>query len=166
MKKIIATAGLAFGLSSGLFASASFAEGHEADAPRALSPATPYEFAEQYGAASASMSAEAVASYYSDSVLSIPFKGESTTRTGSAVNIAALTGLFSGLKERGVSSLRLTDHTITQLSNHFATVRMRWELSDTDGQIKNTVMSTYVIRLEEPGWRVVTILEMGSPHGP
>lgn len=131
-----------------------------------LQPATLHDFAAQYGAASEAMSAEAVASFYSDSVVSIPYKGVSTTWHGKGEQVEALAGFFSGVKDRGVSSLRLADYTTTQLSNDFATARLRWELTKADSEAVTVVMSTYVLRLEDPGWRAVAILEMGAPQAP
>lgn len=138
----------------------------DTESPRALSPATPYEFVEQYAAASAAMSAERVASFYTSEVRSIPFTGASRMMSGNSQQREELAGLFTSLPERGITSLQLTDYAITQISEHFAFTRLRWELKTSDGDIANTINSTYVLRLEEAGWRVVTILEMGAPHGP
>lgn len=129
-------------------------------------PATPQEFAEGYGAASASLSSEAVASFYSNEVTSIPYKGESYVMTGKAEQRERLAGFFTSLDSRGITALVLSDYTITQISDHFAFARLRWDLSQADGTVANTVNSTYVLRLENAGWRAVTILEMGKPHGP
>lgn len=129
-------------------------------------PQTPHDFAALYGAASASHSAEAVASFYGDVVISFAHTGTMRTMAGKEQQVAELAAFYDGLKKRGITSLRLTDYTITELSNEFATSRMRWELADADGNVKNTVLSTYVIRRELPGWRVVSILEMGAPRPP
>ena len=131
-----------------------------------LVPATPQEFVKLYAAASAAMSAEAVAGFYNPDVTSIPFKGPSRVMRGNAQQQKELGGLFENLKSRGIVSLTLADYAITQISDHFAFVRLRWELSKSDGAISNVINSTYVLRLEDVGWRVATILEMGKPHGP
>ncbi len=85
---------------------------------------------------------------------------------GNAQQRAELAGFFKTLKERGITSLSLTDYTVIEISNDFAFTRLRWELSNATGQVENTVMSTYVLRAEEAGWRAVGILEMGAPHAP
>lgn len=131
-----------------------------------LFPATPQEFAQLYGAASASKSAEAVASFYSAEVRSVPFKGDPYIMSGKEEQRERLAGFFEGVSARGISGLILSDYAITQISDHFAFARLRWDLTTADGVVVNTVNSTYVIRLEEAGWRVVSILEMGRPHGP
>ncbi|MEQ8733585.1 MAG: DUF4440 domain-containing protein [Rhodospirillaceae bacterium] len=130
-----------------------------------LVPATPHDFVTLYAAASAAMSAEAVASFYHEDVTSIPFAGPSRVMRGNAQQQEELQGLFDSLASRGIASLILADYSITQLSDHFATTRLRWELSQADGKTVNVINSTYVIRREDTGWRVVTILEMGKPHG-
>ncbi len=138
----------------------------QTDSNIGLMPATPHEFAERYGAASASLSAEAVAAFYSNEVTSIPYRGESYVMTGKTEQQELLSGFFTGLDGRGITALVLSDYTITQLSDHFAFARLRWDLSKEDGTVANTINSTYVLRLEDAGWRAVTILEMGKPHGP
>ncbi len=157
---------LALALCLGLYSSVSTAEEHEPDSSSAVTPATPYEFAKMYGAASEAMSAEAVASLYSDVLVSIPHTGDYSQMIGFEEQRAALDGFFSGLKERGITSLRLADFSINQISNDFAFARLRWELSTSPDVVVNTVMSTYVIRREENGWRAVSILEMGGPQAP
>ncbi|MEQ8508687.1 MAG: DUF4440 domain-containing protein [Rhodospirillaceae bacterium] len=134
-------------------------------AGQALVPATPQDFVTLYAVASAAMSAEAVASFYHEEVTSIPFAGPSRVMRGNAQQQEELQGLFDSLASRGIASLILADYSITQLSDHFATTRLRWELSQADGKTVNVINSTYVIRREDSGWRVVTILEMGKPHG-
>ena len=141
-------------------------------ADQALVPATPQDFVTLYAVASAAMSAEAVASFYHEEVTSIPFAGPSRVMRGNAQQQEELQGLFDSLASRGIASLIrgiasliLADYSITQLSDHFATTRLRWELSQADGKTVNVINSTYVIRREDSGWRLVTILEMGKPHG-
>lgn len=134
-------------------------------ADQALVPATPQDFVTLYAVASAAMSAEAVASFYHEEVTSIPFAGPSRVMRGNAQQQEELQGLFDSLASRGIASLILADYSITQLSDHFATTRLRWELSQADGKTVYVINSKYVIRREDSGWRVVTILEMGKPHG-
>lgn len=141
------------------------AQGAAADSESIQKPATPQEFVELYAAASASMSAEAVASFYNEEVTSIPFTGSSRVMRGKAQQREELDGLFVSLESRGIVSLKLADYAIMQLSDHFALTRLRWELARADDTVANVVNSTYVLRLEDVGWRVVTILEMGAPHG-
>lgn len=154
-------------LVSGFYATALFAADTSASTtPPKLFPATPHEFTQLYAAASASLSSEAVASFYSAEVRSIPFQGESYIMMGQAKQQELLAGFFDGLAARKISALTLSDYAITQISDHFAITRLRWDLSGADGTNVRTINSTYVIRLEDTGWRVVTILEMGQPHGP
>lgn len=127
---------------------------------------TPHDFVRLYAAASASKSAAAVASYYGAEVRSVPFQGEPYIMTGKEEQEGLLAGFFDGLAGRGIENLTLSDYAITQISDHFAFTRLRWELLRADGTIANTINSTYVIRLEEDGWRVTSILEMGKPHAP
>ena len=141
------------------------AQGAAADSELTQTPATPQEFVEQYAAASASMSAEAIASFYHAEVTSIPFTGVSRVMRGRPQQVEELKGLFVSLEARGIVSLKLADYAIMQLSDHFALTRLRWELARADDTVANVVNSTYVLRLEDVGWRVVTILEMGAPHG-
>jgi len=142
------------------------ADGHENANDGAFSPATPQEFAALYGAASASYSAEAVASFYGDVVISYAHTGTTRTMAGKEEQVSLLAAFYEGLEQRGITSLNLTDYAVTEVSNEFAFSRMRWELAEADGTVKNTVMSTYVLRREKPGWRVVSILEMGAPKPP
>lgn len=149
-----------------IFVGANTSTAQEPGSDTNLMPATPQEFAERYGAASASLSGDAVAAFYSDEVTSIPYRGESYVMTGKAEQGERLAGFFTSLDARGITALVLSDYTITQISDHFAFARLRWDLSKADGTVAHTVNSTYVLRLEEAGWRAVTILEMGKPHGP
>lgn len=162
-------------LVAGLFAMAlgfalpstdAMANDHSGQTENTLYPSTPREFAVLYGAASTAMSAESVASFYGDVVVSIGSTGAMRQMNGNAQQRAELDTFFTALKERGITSLNLTDYTTTQLSNVFALVRLRWELGGLGGTAKNAIMSIYLIRLEEPGWRVVGILEMGAPQAP
>lgn len=128
--------------------------------------ATPHDFVRLYAAASASKSADAVASFYGAEVRSIPYQGEPYIMLGKEEQCELLSGFFDGLAGRGIDALTLSDYAITQISDHFAFTRLRWELLTADGTIANTINSTYVIRREEDGWRVMSILEMGQPHAP
>ena len=142
------------------------ADGHNAEADGNLSPATPYEFVQMYSAASEAKSSPGVAGLYSNVLVSIPFKGEMSIMTGFEEQRLALDGLFADLKARGINAFSLADYTITKVSNDFAFARLRWELKTAPDSSVNTIMSTYVIRLEDDGWRAVSILEMGTPHAP
>lgn len=139
---------------------------HHAASASDGTPASPKDFAVMYGEASASFSAEAVASFYGETVVSIAHTGTMRTMAGKPQQVAELAGFYTALGERGITSLNLADYTVIELSNEFALSRMRWELADSSGAVRNTVMSTYVIRREAPGWRVVSILEMGRPTPP
>lgn len=165
----MAVLGLIMGASliSGLHPTAArAADTDESTTSAKLFPATPHEFTQLYAAASASLSSEAVASFYSAEVRSIPYQGEPYIMLGKAKQQELLGGFFEGLAARNISALTLSDYAITQISDHFAITRLRWDLSAADGAHVRTINSTYVIRLENAGWRVVTILEMGQPHGP
>ena len=132
----------------------------------ALAQSTPRDLVVLFGEASAAMSADDVASLDSDTVVSIPLKGDMRVMNGNAQLRAELAELYTGLKEQGVTSVQLADYTITEVSNDFAFARLRWELINADGHVENAVISAYVLRLEQPGWRIVSILEMGAPKAP
>jgi hypothetical protein len=128
-----------------------------------LTPATPEEFVKRYRDASVDMSEEGVAALYSEILIGIPHTGPVNFIEGNESQRESLAGLFQRLKSSHVKSMRMGDYTITSLSDDFAIARVTWEIALQDEQVPTRQLSTYVLRLEEDGWRAVAILEMGAP---
>jgi hypothetical protein len=114
------------------------ADDQSAQDANTVSPSTPHEFAALYGAASEAMSAEAVAGYYSDTLVSVGSKGAMRVTTGKIQQQAELAAFFTAVKERGITSISLADFTIMEVSNDFAVARLRWELRNAVDRVENT----------------------------
>ncbi|MEM7570482.1 MAG: DUF4440 domain-containing protein [Pseudomonadota bacterium] len=132
-----------------------------------LSPAdTPRGFAERYNRACQALSAEGTVAQWADHLMRYLPDGTVQTRDGKDGQKRYLADMYEKVKQNGIASIVASDYMITQLSDDFAIVRFRWELTSEDGSMSGGINSAYVLRRDADGWVAICNLELGASHGP
>ncbi len=129
-----------------------------------MTPATPLEFAERYAEFTESLDAAGANTLVSDQMTLIWAGDAPQTTLSHSEQLAALTDIYTAEKAAG-KKLRAADYVVTQHSNDFAILKFTWEVQDPAEASINYAHTSYVIRRESKGWRLVYVMELAPGFG-
>lgn len=138
-------------------------------APRknaAMSPATPLEFAQRYAEFTQAWDAAAINTLVSDQMTLIWADANDTPQKtlSHAQQLAVLSQMYTLEKASG-KTIRPADYIITQHSDDFAVIKFTWDVRDPADNSITFAHTSYVIRREKEGWRLVYVMELAPGFG-
>lgn len=129
-----------------------------------MSPATPLEFAQRYIEFTENLDAASINTLVSDQMTLIRSNGSPQKTYSRSEQLVALTEIYKIEKDAG-KKLRAADYTITQHSNDFAILKFTWEVYDPAEDSIAYAHTSYIIRREKNGWRLVFVMELAPGFG-
>lgn len=133
---------------------------------QAMSRATPLEFAQRYAEFTQAWDAAAINTLVSDQMTLIWADAHDTPqKTLSREQQLTILSQMYKLEKASGKTIRPADYIITQQSNDFAVIKFTWDVRDPADNSINFAHTSYVIRRETKGWRLVYVMELAPGFG-
>ena len=132
----------------------------------ALYPLTPEEWARAFAAATSALDVANIVALSSDQATVFYNNGDPQLTQDKGQQEEGLSEFYRNFRAQS-KGIAADDFSITQFSNDFAFVRYTWEVTQLeDGKVLARLNSSYLLRLEQDGWRSIGVIEQGPPSGP
>ena len=129
-------------------------------------PATPRDRARSFAEATKLMDATKIVALASKQTTVFSSEHAAQRTADNEQNKKDLEDFYGNFRVRG-KGIAAADYSITQFSDDFAFVRFTWEVSQVGkAEVLTRINSSYLLRLEQDGWRFVGVIELGPPKTP